>query len=200
MKNAPIKLYEACRLETGNKICLKYSDNPEQLQDLLNKLSITVELKRPEQSKHSDDKKLLCLPVAVTIKKADKSITFDWYASHNDAMCFISETDYRKVTGNELRYKLAFMERFGRDIYDGTFRKGMRVRMAKKVFLDNLKYSILASVQCEYWIEPIFEDFCMDFGYEEDSRKAFELWQNCLKHSQKLQQIFNNKDVECLPC
>lgn len=43
MKKESLKLYEAYRLETGNNTCLKYSDNPEQLQELLNKLSITVD-------------------------------------------------------------------------------------------------------------------------------------------------------------
>ena len=166
-------------MNTGDKTCLKYSDNPEQLRELLNKLSITVELKRPEQSKHSEEKRLLCLPAEVTIKKGDKSITFDWYFSHNDAMCFISKDDYLKITGNKL---------------------GNKVSKAKKEFLNNLKYSILASVQCGYFIETIFEDFCADFGYEEDSRKSLDMWRTCLKHSQKLQQIFTSEDVECLPC
>ena len=200
MSNATIKLYDPTVLNTCDKTCLKYSDNPEQLRELLNKLSITVELKRPEQSKHSEEKWLLCLPVEVTIKKGDKSITFDRYASHNEAIPYCSKDDYLKITGNKLYYKSVYMRRFGRDIYDDCFKLGNKVSKAKKEFLNNLKYSILASVQCEYFIEPIFEDFCADFGYEEDSRKAFDTWQTCLKHSQKLQQIFTSEDVECLPC
>jgi len=164
-----LKLYTPTKLETGNAICKEYSDQPEQLETILNKLSIQVEIKRPEVSKWNEDKKLLSLPIDVVITKEGKKIEFTWYASHNDAFCYFGSA------------------------------RSFLINKAKKEFLKNLKYSILASVACEYYISPIFADFCDDFGYDQDSIKAMETWQACLKHSQKLMSIFTETEIEAFP-
>jgi len=194
-----LKLYTPTKLETGNAICKEYSNQPKQLETILNKLSTQVEIKRPEVSKWNEDKKLLSLPIDVVIEREGKKIEFTWYASHNDAMCYISEEDYYKLTRDKCTRK-RFIDRFG-DNYNSCFgsAKSFLINKAKKEFLKNLKYSILTSVACGYYISPIFADFCGDFGYDQDSIKAMETWQNCLKHSQKLMSIFNETEIESFP-
>tara|TARA_R110002020_G_scaffold213427_1_gene420210 strand:- start:13891 stop:14502 length:612 start_codon:yes stop_codon:yes gene_type:complete len=193
-----IRQHEPTILTTGNTLCKEYSEEPEKLDTLLKSIEIEVMIKRPIKSKHSEEN-LLSLPVEVTIKRGKKEISFDWFASHNDAMCYIDEKTFSQLTKSSHYTKSKSMNRFGKGCYDGMTKLGKKQLDGKREFTKSLKYSILASVQCEYWIEPIFEDFCMDFGYEKDSRKAFELWQTCLKHSQKLQTIFTSDDVEVMP-
>lgn len=67
---------------------------------------------------------------------------------------------------------------------------------------DCMLYSIMCDIGSSYYCEPLFEDFCNDFGYDEDSRKAFDTWQKCLKHSGRLNAVLRltDKQFEALPC
>ncbi len=41
-----------------------------------------------------------------------------------------------------------------------------------------------------------FEDFCSSFGYDEDSRKAYKIWEACKKSGEKLQKLFSADEIE----
>jgi len=43
-----------------------------------------------------------------------------------------------------------------------------------------------------------FEDFCSDFGYDEDSRKAYSTWQACLEMTENLERIFDADQIKIL--
>jgi hypothetical protein len=43
-----------------------------------------------------------------------------------------------------------------------------------------------------------FEDFCSDYGYNEDSRKAFAKWKECKNATKKADRIFSRYEQEKL--
>ena len=55
--------------------------------------------------------------------------------------------------------------------------------------------SILGCYASDIRCPDTFEDFCGEFGYDEDSRKAFTTWQNCSKFSKELNRFFDNEEM-----
>ena len=91
----------------------------------------------------------------------------------------------------------------------GTIRKGERVQFRK-----NLKKDSRVNIPIFQWFEkntrPIqpkledileclimdiqasqgsFDDFCDEFGYDSDSRKAFSIWEKCCENNKKLRSL-----------
>lgn len=60
-------------------------------------------------------------------------------------------------------------------------------------------YDILACVNAEYYCPDNFNDFCAEYGYDEDSIKARETWKNCIAQSDKLKQIFSEEEIAVMP-
>ena len=46
--------------------------------------------------------------------------------------------------------------------------------------------------------ELSFEDFCSEFCYNPDSRRAFATWEECVKTREKLGILFSPEDIEQL--
>jgi len=57
-------------------------------------------------------------------------------------------------------------------------------------------YSILACLQ-KYEVGT-FENFCGDFGYDEDSRKAEKIYKSVLKEFAGMQRLFSSDELEIL--
>lgn len=57
-------------------------------------------------------------------------------------------------------------------------------------------YNILASMDLIY--SDTFEDFCDDFGYENDSITAKKTYDDCLKQDRNLRKLFDHKELELL--
>ena len=56
-------------------------------------------------------------------------------------------------------------------------------------------YSVLACCSSEYHCPETFEEFCNEFGYNEDSIKDKKTFDACKKQSAKLKKIFNTKKM-----
>ena len=148
-------------------LCLKYSENPEQLSTLIDDLQYNFANQRlvkyftdDKQSRHVYD---------VTITRNGKSISFTYGDSVANTEIMLNQNLSRTLAKK---------------------RKGV---------CDSRLYSILACVASDYYCDPQFKNFCADFGYDTDSRKAFDTWQKCLEQSEKLRTIFTDSDIECLP-
>jgi len=59
-------------------------------------------------------------------------------------------------------------------------------------------YSILTCCSSGFHCSGDFEDFCAEFGYDNDSRKAEKLHKACLKQSSKLKKLFVGQAAEDL--
>lgn len=151
--------------------CLEYSENPDQLKTLLNEIDVLV--KFTGIKKYFDDDKEERLTGVFKIVRGSKSIEFDFGFSVND-------TEINKL-------------------WHVPAQLAKQLQKDKQEFFDGLLYSCLSSVSSEYNCSIDFDDFCSDFGYNNDSIKAKKTWEACLKQSSKLQRIFNDDDIACLP-
>ena len=56
-------------------------------------------------------------------------------------------------------------------------------------------YSVLACCSSEIYCPDTFKDFCDEFGYDYDSRKAEKTFKSLKKFSNKLQKFFSSKEM-----
>jgi hypothetical protein len=60
------------------------------------------------------------------------------------------------------------------------------------------KNTILDIIVSESNTPEDFSEFCGDFGYEEDSRKAYKVYKKCIKQSEKIHKLFSDAELEKL--
>ena len=60
------------------------------------------------------------------------------------------------------------------------------------------KNTILDIIVSDSYTPEDFEDFCQEFGYEEDSRKAYTIFKKCVRQSEKIHKLFSDAELEKL--
>ena len=61
-------------------------------------------------------------------------------------------------------------------------------------------YDLLTIVSSEYdFNDSTFEEFCDEFGYDIDSRKAEKIYKNWTKQNIKFKKIFQDSEIEVFP-
>jgi len=61
-------------------------------------------------------------------------------------------------------------------------------------------YDILSSVGLDYSMGKYdFNEFCDELGYDNDSIKAHKTYKQCVKHSEKLEKIFDEYETYSMP-
>jgi hypothetical protein len=60
-------------------------------------------------------------------------------------------------------------------------------------------YDVLACLGSDYSTPTEFKQFCAEFGYDEDSRRAYKMFLACRKQSERLQKFFNEIEAQLLP-
>lgn len=61
-----------------------------------------------------------------------------------------------------------------------------------------LKEVIFALLSDSYAGGLSFEDFCSDFSYNTDSRRAYATWEDCVTSGDKLRVLFTPEEIEQL--
>lgn len=51
-------------------------------------------------------------------------------------------------------------------------------------------YDVLACISSDIYCPDNFADFCDEYGYDEDSRKAYATWERCSKFAKELREFF----------
>ena len=51
-------------------------------------------------------------------------------------------------------------------------------------------YDVLACLSGDIYCAETFGEFCSDYGYDEDSRKAFATWERCAEFGRELRAFF----------
>jgi hypothetical protein len=59
-------------------------------------------------------------------------------------------------------------------------------------------YDVLACVGADSYCPSTFEDFCREYGYDEDSRKTLALFMRCDKFAQRIRNFFTEGELEAL--
>ncbi len=184
--------------ESIEKAC-SYSENPEALEALFGNINLSpkaleIEYLSTGIRKYFDDDKELRQRIEVKISRNGQKITFPFGMSINDTKTIQL---FNKPLIKET-YQYHGRKYFTREVKEFH-------ELKNKIFLDyreiqlSMLYLILCCVRSEFYIPPIFEDFCSEFGYDTNSRKAFSMWQESLKVSQKFQSIFTDEEIESFP-
>ena len=59
-------------------------------------------------------------------------------------------------------------------------------------------YDVLACISSDVYCPETFEDFCGEYGYEQDSRKAFAVFKRCATFAEKLRAFLTEDEQEAL--
>jgi hypothetical protein len=59
-------------------------------------------------------------------------------------------------------------------------------------------YSVLASISSDAYCPDTFEDFCSEYGYDQDSRKAFSTFKKVSQFADKIKAFFTKEEIEAL--
>lgn len=57
-------------------------------------------------------------------------------------------------------------------------------------------YDVLACLSVSY--ADSFEDFCSEFGYDTDSRKAYSIYEAVTEQTEELKELFSEEEIEML--
>jgi hypothetical protein len=105
----------------------------------------------------------------------------------------IGESEYKKhfPTDKDNRYVFKITLKKGGKQY--TFNFGQSISEGSN---EPTLYSVLSCLQ-KYDVGT-FEDFCGDFGYDEDSRTAERTYKAVVKEFQAMERLFNSDELELL--
>lgn len=145
----------------------EYCDNVEPLKQFIEKVGFQAELKGIKKSTFNDS--LNSLHWIITINNQQ----FDFYGSHNDAQAFKTINWYNPENQESFKILKRFKTRYNQE-------------KEQKEVKNDLLYSFLCCVGSEIYCPILFEDFCLEFGYDEDSRQAEKIHKKCLEFKGKL--------------
>jgi hypothetical protein len=57
-------------------------------------------------------------------------------------------------------------------------------------------YDILSTVSAESYVYSDFKEFASEYGYDEDSRKAYKTWEKCLEFANDINAFFTTEELE----
>ena len=124
-------------------------------------------------------------------------------SQYNEATKLVAESFNLEFKAEFLENGLHFQgDKETRDIYNITLKRGQRKYTFKfgqsiaKGSNEPTLYDVLACLQ-KYEVGT-FEDFCDEFGYDNDSRNALKTYKAVVKEYDKMCSLFNNDELELL--
>lgn len=121
--------------------------------------------------------------VVLTTPKGSMSLTF-WDSIYNTRISQMNVEEYARR-----RFKCEF-----RDLTIPEKTKAFEELKAKKAEAQPTAYDVLA---CMTKHNPgLFEEFCFDFGYDEDSKTAERVYIACIREYEQLRRIFTDKQMK----
>lgn len=88
-------------------------------------------------------------------------------------------------------YYDVFLTYRGQTLYEGPFFKGIALRGEPTT--EEVLYSALMDAT-----EEAFEDWCAGYGYDEDSRKAYVIYEKCRESHENLTAAFSSEEIDDL--
>jgi hypothetical protein len=163
----------------------------QQANEFLQKTNTTVKIDFLKYGLHFDDDKERRDIYNVTIKRGSRQFSFNFGNSLNNS-------------GEYIGHKILCTNEFGRYLFSANEVKDMRkIQFLNRFDIrknENYKaptnYDILACLQ-KYDVGS-FLDFCSDFGYNEDSKKAQKIYHAVCKEYDNVCKIWNDSEIELL--
>ena len=157
------------------------AENHKALLELLKSIKMTYTLRA--HGKHFEDDKDIRYIYDIAINRNGKAISFEFGSSIRDTELFTKQSASANTE-----------EAFG-------FGNGLHKRTEeKKEFFRGFLYSVLSCIASDYHAYVgSFEDFCSEFGYDEDSRKAEKTYFAVQKQAFLLRKIFSADEIAMFP-
>jgi hypothetical protein len=163
----------------SRELARQYSDDEIALDAILERLTISVTCIGVETR---DGVKERNLRYNVSVTYNNKTITFEFGTSIADTSILLD----RRV--------LTF---YGKEKYKELSSSGYGAAV-RKIMVDWL-YSVLCCMRSDSYIPEEFEDFCSEFGYDTDSRKAETTHRACIAQSRKIHSLFTDSELASFP-
>lgn len=157
----------------------------QQANDFLKRAraTIKIEFQGVTINRNWDDKKRNLYEVTLTTPRGNYIFDF-WDSIYNTELCAMSVKQYA-----EKRYKIRYDDLDSQE--KNTAQKELK---AKKEEARPGAYDILATMT--KYDPGTFEDFCGEFGYDTDSRKAEAIYFAVQKEYNNLTRIFTDEQME----
>lgn len=93
------------------------------------------------------------------------------------------------------KYLVTLKRNYGKDCVSFDFWGSIA---GKKTGTPPSFYDVLSCIAMDCHCPETFDDFCFEYGYDTDSRKAYATWERCLAFSKELQAFFTQDAIEAL--
>jgi len=144
--------------------------------------------------KHFDDDKEQRLVFNVTIKRGTRKFSFDFGTSINDTIKAIVLIANRPNRNNKFSSVAQALNVYTTESI--FFKQKLETALTENTIQKPSSYDVLACLQ-KYEVGT-FEDFCSNFGYEEDSRKSENIYKAVLKEYDNLCKLFSDEELEVM--
>lgn len=114
---------------------------------------------------------------------------------------FLKDTETEFKAEFERHGKHFEAEKEERDIYKITLTKGSRVyefEFGQSIANEGVKPTAYDVLACLDIFDGDFQEFCDSFGYEEDSRTAFNTFGGVEEQSKQLKILWDNEEIQKL--
>jgi hypothetical protein len=183
-------------------------DYLKEAKDFLKSTGTTFEAKFIKNDYHFDGDNLKRDIYRITLQRGNRKFNFDFGQSTMNSQYYLD-----KVTGDKfsegkeyfetferMRTKKVYKDKFFKFIYPMSVPMHSENLMKKAGVLKEGKapteYDILACLQ-KYDPET-FEDFCANFGYDEDSRKAEKIYNAVVDEYKNVAMLWNDAEIQLL--
>lgn len=183
----------------------------QQANKFLEKTGTEFKIVFLKNDKYFDDNKETRDIYEITLKRGEREYKFRFGQSINDSGVKLLMKRIQGVPSDEIiNWENSKIRTF--NVPDETRKKGhkrvMRYIHDKidvsvsattserkvKIFSEPTPYDVLASLQ-KYDIGT-FEDFCSEFGYDTDSRKAEKIYKGVVDEYNNLKMLYSDKEIE----
>lgn len=173
-------------------------DYEKQATDFLEKTGTVMTVKFVKYDKYFPDDKEKRDIYNITLKRGNREYTFTFGQS-------IVNSGYKIINENTHK-QLAFYPTDDKTITSALNSKYRHFKLSQYFYPFNTScdkiikpkaptaYDVLACL--EKYPQDTFEDFCANFGYDEDSRKAFKTYEAVKEQYIQLSRLFTDKELE----
>lgn len=166
----------------------------QQAIDFLEKFGVTLTIEFLKNGKHFEDDETTRDIYKCELKRGNRSYTFNFGQSVANSMKYEDKLNKRQFTSDgssagSHKYKYLNPERFPKNKAEERFSDFKIVPGNKPT-----SYDILS---CLTKYDPgTFEDFCGEFGYDTDSRKAYKTYEAVKNEWQNIAMLFTESELE----
>lgn len=154
-------------------------DYNKQAQDFLNSTKTTIEVVEIGKLKPENWDSRPVKTLSVTLKNERHTYNFKFYCSLVDT--YGPDLDWRHTSQYDPKYYAAL-------------KKWRKEQSEKRK--NNYAYDVLACLFVDY--SEDFEDFCSNFGYDTDSRKALDVYLAVRNETKNLKCLFTEDQLDLL--